>query len=132
MGNDIGSGLTMFILDDEEDICIFSKRFFEKRGFIVKTSLTIKDALDSISKMKFDVALLDHHMKDGSGMDVLKAFREKQAQCHCIMLTVEEDKTVMAEAKKMGAADYLLKPLILMDIEKAIDKAVKKSKGKAR
>ena len=132
MGANIGAGLIIFILDDEEDICLFSKRFFEKRGFKVQTSMTIKDALSRINKNKFDVALLDQHLEGGSGMDVLKAIREKQPECQCIMLTVEDDKTIVVNAKKMGAVDYLFKPLKIEDIDKAISRVVKKIKKETK
>ena len=132
MGEDTGVGLTILILDDEKDLCEFSKRFFEKRGFVTHASLTVKDALNKINSTKFDVALLDQHMKNGSGLEVLKALREIQPQCQCIMLTVEENKAIVDSAKKMGVADYLFKPVSLVDIEKAIKKAIKKVKGKAK
>ena len=132
MDEDIGVEMTMLILDDEKDLCDFSKRFFEKRGFVVHTSLTTKDAINKINKTKFDIALLDQHMNNGSGLDVLKALREKQPQCQCIMLTVEDNKEIIANAKKMGAVEYLFKPSILTDIEKTINKVVKKIKGKGK
>lgn len=126
MDENIGKGLTMLILDDEEVVCEIGKGYFEKQGFNVQASLTIKDALSRINKNKFDVSLLDLHLEGGSGIDVLRVLREKQPRCQCIILTVENQESIVGKARAMGVADYLIKPLRLQEINKAVDKAVKK------
>ena len=118
----------MLLLDDEKVICEIGKRLFEKRGFKVHAVLTVKEALSKIDQYQYDIALLDQHLERGSGLDVLKVLREKQPQCQCIMLTVEDDQAIIAQAKAMGAVDYLIKPLQIKDIDKAINKVAKRIK----
>lgn len=124
----IGKGLRILILDDEEDICHFSREFFERRGFEVYTSLTGNAALNTINKVDVDIAILDIYLYKGniSGIDVLKSIQEKQPKCQCIMLTRDDNETVIKETKKIGAVDYLMKPLTLEKVEKAVTKVVNK------
>ena len=131
MTDKIGHGLTIFILDDEKDICQFSKRFFEKRGFKVHTAEDLASALNIIKNEKIDIALLDVHIGKASGIDVLKMILEKQALCQCVMLTRDDNKEIMEASSKIGAVDYLIKPLTLDKIESAVSKIVKRiGKGK--
>ncbi len=131
----IGKGLSIFILDDEKDICQYVKEFFVKRGFKVTAALNSKAAVGAIKKIKPHIALLDIRLseKDKTGLDVLKAVREKHPDCCCVMVTYMDDENIMRQAMDMGASDYLKKPLTLPELEKTINKIVKKVKegGKA-
>lgn len=124
----IGEGLTIFVLDDEKDICQFVKEFFIKRGFDVYTALTGKAAINAIKKIQPDIALLDIRLteKEMTGLDVLKFIREKHPDCCCVMVTYMDDEKIIKQAMEMGAIDYLKKPLTLPEIEKTISKIVKK------
>ncbi len=124
----IGEGLTIFVLDDEKDICQFVKEFFIKRGFDVYTALTGKAALNAIKKIQPDIALLDIRLteKEMTGLDVLKFIREKRPECSCVMVSYIDDQSLVDQSAEMGAVDYLRKPLTLPEIEKVINKIVKK------
>ena len=124
----IGKGLTIFILDDEKDICQYVKEFFVKRGFKVTTALNSKAAVSAIKKIKPHIALLDIRLseKDKTGLDVLKAVREKHPDCYCVMVTYMDDEGIVKQAMDIGAIDYLKKPLTLPEIERTINKIVKK------
>lgn len=126
----MGDGLIIFILDDEKDICQFVKEFFVKRGFEVYTALNSKAAVTTIKKIKPDIALLDIRLadKDASGLDVLKSLKEKHPSCLCVMVTYMDDEKIIKQAMDMGAIDYLKKPLTPAEIEKTINKIVKKTR----
>lgn len=126
----MGDGLIIFILDDEKDICQFVKEFFVKRGFEVYTASNSKAAVTTIKKIKPDIALLDIRLadKDASGLDVLKSLKEKHPSCLCVMVTYMDDEKIIKQAMDMGAIDYLKKPLMPAEIEKTINKIVKKTR----
>ena len=114
----------LLIIDDEKDICVFEKNYFEKRDFRVSVAQTGETALKLAAKQKPDIALIDVHMAKGmNGMEILKKLLEIQPGCRCIMATWDKDRA--AEAKKMGAVDYLIKPVQLQDVDNMINKAVK-------
>jgi DNA-binding response OmpR family regulator len=128
MGELIGKGLKILILDDEGDIRRFSKEFFQRRGFAVTTASTGQSAISFVKKTRFDIAILDIHLLKGnkSGIDVLKFIREARPDCFCLMLTRDNDQKTMDETTQLGAYDYLVKPLTLKKVETAIKKVVKK------
>lgn len=124
----IGKGLKILVLDDEEDIRHFSREFFQRRGFAVSTAATSRAAFLFVKRTRFDIAVLDIHLHRGnkSGIDVLRLIREIRPDCYCIMLTRDNDQKIMEEAARLGASDYLVKPLTLQKVETAIKKVVKK------
>lgn len=124
----IGKGLTIFILDDEKDICQYVGEFFIKRGFKVTAALNSKAAASVLKKIKPHIALLDIRLseKDKTGLDVLKSVREKHPDCCCLMVTYMDDENIIRQAMDMGAVDYLKKPLTFLEIERTINKIVKK------
>ena len=128
MTDKIGKGLTIFILDDEKDICHFVKEFFLKRGFDVYTALTSRAAVNTIKKIQPDIALLDIRLpeKERTGLDVLQLIKEIRPGCYCVMVTYVDDWELIARATEIGAVGYLKKPLTLPELEYTINKIVKK------
>ncbi len=134
MTEKIGEGLKIFLLDDEKDICHFFKVILVRRGFEVHTALTGQAAVNVIKNFKPDIAVLDIHLAEGKmdGIDVLKAIRKKRPNCRCLMVTVADNENLMKEAKELGAIDYLVKPLTLVNVEGKINKIVKLIRKGAR
>ena len=128
MSKELGSGLKILILDDEKDICHFTKEYFIQRGFDVHAVLKGKAAITFAKKEKPDIALLDIHLnkEEMSGIDVLKAIREINSDCYCIMVTRDDNKEKEDEARQLGAFDYLTKLNTAKSLDKIILRAVKK------
>lgn len=69
----------------------------------------IHDALELVNAMRFDVALLDLGLPDGSGVEVVQALREKQPETQSVVVTIHEDDDHLFPALQAGAFGYLLK-----------------------
>ncbi len=130
MNKDIGKGIKVLILDDDKDICHFLKEFLSNRGFIVKGVLSAENANIYLTKFKPDIAILDVYLFKSTvtGIDVLENTRKTLPTCACIMVTRADDAKIIQKAKLLGAYDYLVKPLTLEKVEKAILRAVKNHK----
>jgi two-component system response regulator (stage 0 sporulation protein F) len=115
----------LLVVDDENDICDFVKTFFKDRGFHVFTALSGEDALATIKKDRPDMVLLDIKMKGMDGLAALKHIKELDKSIKIIMVTALEDQDKMHEAYKLGACDYIIKPLILDYLEQAVLKNLK-------
>ena len=114
----------LLIIDDEKDICDFIKSLFERRGFEVYTAARDSVALKIAKAKRPDIALIDIHMKKGSGgIEILKSLREIHPDCKCIMATWDKEKAL--EAVEMGAVGYVIKPNEIKDLISAVNKAVK-------
>ncbi|MEO8501383.1 MAG: sigma-54 dependent transcriptional regulator, partial [Vicinamibacteria bacterium] len=73
--------------------------------------------------LEFDVALLDMHLLDGTGEDILLRLGDEGSSTEAIMLTGDRDITSAVQAMKLGAYDYLVKPSPLADVELAVGQA---------
>ena len=110
----------LLIVDDEVDIRAFAKNFFKKRGIEVFTSKGGQEALKIIESEKPDLVLLDIHMEEMSGVDVLKHLRQNSNQTKVVMVTGVEDEDTVNEAYSLGIKGYVHKPLILEELEKVV------------
>lgn len=115
----------LLVVDDESDICDFVTTFFQDRGFQVMTALNSDDALSAIKKDRPDLILLDIKMKGMDGIATLKHIKELDKNIKVIMVTALDDQERMREAYKLGACDYITKPLVLDYLEQAVLKNLK-------
>ena len=115
----------LLVVDDEIDICDFVKTFFKDRGFSVFTALSAEEALSITKKESPDLVLLDIKMKGMDGLAALKHIRELDKDIKIIMVTALDDQDKMREAYKLGACDYITKPLILDYLEQTVSKHLK-------
>jgi DNA-binding NarL/FixJ family response regulator len=69
----------------------------------------IHDALELVKAVRFDLALVDLGLPDGSGVDVVAALREAQSECQSVVVTIHDDDDHLFPALQAGAFGYLLK-----------------------
>jgi DNA-binding NarL/FixJ family response regulator len=69
----------------------------------------VHDALAQVSAQKFDLALIDLGLPDGSGVDVVTALREAQAEALSVIVTIHDDDEHLFPALQAGAYGYILK-----------------------
>jgi len=117
----------LMIVDDEEDICNFVKQFFGARGFEVTCAFDGKEAVSIINAVNPDLVLMDIRMPNLDGMATLAKIREMRPQQKVIMVTCVDDLERMDEAKKLGALEYITKPLVLDELEKKVLGVFKKA-----
>ena len=115
----------LLVVDDENDICDFVKTFFKDRGFHVFTALNGEEALSIAKRERPDLVLLDIKMKGMDGLAALKHIKELGRSIKIIMVTALDDQDKMREAYKLGACDYITKPLILDYLEETVLKNLK-------
>lgn len=115
----------LLVVDDEVDICDFVKTFFKDRGFHVLTALNADEAISITKKERPEIVLLDIRMKGMDGVAALKHIKEIDKNIKIIMVTALEDQDKMNEAYKLGACDYITKPLTLDYLEQAVLKNLK-------
>lgn len=112
----------ILVVDDEIDICDFVKNFFEERGYQVLTALSGEDAIVIAKSESPELVLLDIKMKGMDGIAALKHLREIDRSQKVIMVTALEDQDKMDEARRLGACDYVTKPLMLDYLENTVER----------
>jgi len=101
----------LLVVDDEPGMLGLIQRFAGPAGFDVHTNESATDAIATIRECAPDVAIVDLRMPEVGGLDVLRAIREAQPECRVILMTAHAEVDSAIEAVKLGAMDYLSKPL---------------------
>ncbi len=111
----------LLIVDDEEDISFPTQSYFKKRGFNVTTTESGAEALELVESFHPDVVILDLSIKDLDGLEVLRRIRAANKKIRVIIVTGQIVKKILVEeVVALGISEFMNKPIILIDIEKAI------------
>lgn len=115
----------ILIVDDEINIGLLLSKFLTRNGFSVNTATSGVSAQDYLSKDQYDLVLCDYRLEDTDGKEMLIKIKENYPQTGVIIITGYSDIKLAVELIKLGAYDYITKPLypdeILNTINKAID-----------
>jgi two-component system response regulator RegA len=110
---------TVLVVDDDEVFRTRLGRALGERGFVVTLAATVDDALAAVGEAP-EYAVVDLRMPGKSGLELLKALREKDPNTRVVMLTGYGSIPTAVEATKLGAAGYLTKPADADDVVKAL------------
>ena len=102
---------TLLLVDDEPAILDILRVVAEEAGFRVVSCAGGADALEHLQRHRADIAAVDLHMPEVGGLEVLKAIREADPDCRVILMTGFGTIDSAIEAIKLGATDYLTKPI---------------------
>ena len=114
----------ILIIDDEEGIRFTFNKFLSSENYEVATAKDFDEAINHISKNKFDVVFADIILKGKTGMDVLREIKKRKMNCPVIMITGYPNIDTASEAVRLGAFDYIPKPIQKDSLFHAIDVAL--------
>jgi two-component system, NtrC family, response regulator HydG len=101
----------ILVIDDEESIRFTFERFLAAEGHIVATAESCSEALARINETSFDVVFADIILGDGTGIDILREIRARGLNCPVIMITGDPAVETAADSIRLGAFDYIPKPI---------------------
>ena len=112
-------------VDDEIDLLKPHIIYLDQKGYNVQSSRSGDEALDLLKLRNFDLIFLDENMTGLSGLETLALIKEKYPRVPVIMITKNEEESIMDEAIGSKISDYLIKPVnprqILLAIKKNIE-----------
>jgi len=115
----------ILIIDDEQSIRDIFSLLLEEKGYLVETAETGRDGLSRARKFLPDAILLDMNLPDTTGIEVLSKIKKSLPQTEVIIITAFGTIKNAIEATKMGAYDYLEKPVdndeLLLLISRALE-----------
>jgi len=115
--------IKILVVDDEVKVCEFLVRIMVAYGYDAITSNHGKDALAKVWKEDPDIVLLDIKMPGMNGIDVLKCLKKSDPLLPVIIVTANDDIDTVVQAIKIGAYDYVTKPLNAEKIKIVIENA---------
>ena len=110
----------LLIVDDDKVLLRRLSKSMEAYGFQVTAVSSIEEAETAIADIKFDTAVLDLKLADGSGLSIVKKLASNNPKCKAIMLTGFGNIATAVAAMKVGAIDYLPKPASAEQIKNAL------------
>jgi two-component system response regulator HydG len=120
---------TILIIDDDRDMCLLLKRFLTRHGYEVLEAYNGKKALEILESTEPSLVMCDFRLDDMEGNVLLGKIKERYPHLPVIIITGYSDIKIAVEVMKMGAYDYITKPLfpdeILVTIKKALEDATK-------
>lgn len=107
----------MLVVDDERETTLLLTHFFSQKHYDVLSAFNGKEAINIVKTHRPPIVLLDIKMEDINGLEVLKRIKEIDKNIKVLMLTALDDEETITEAKKLGADDYIPKPLSIEHLE---------------
>jgi two-component system, OmpR family, response regulator len=127
--HEINSSLgRILIVDDEADICFFLSQNLKKRGYTTSYSHTVRQAEKQIEKENPNVLLLDNHLPDGNGVDLLERVHQKYPGIKVVMITAHDSPADRSAAQKNGVDFFLAKPFTISEVNNVVDMMMTKNK----
>jgi DNA-binding NtrC family response regulator len=101
----------LLVVDDEPIVCAVMSRLAEPVGFEVVACSSAAEAVATLSRRPADMAFVDLRMPDTDGMHLLRQIRDTAPACEVVLISGFATIESAVEAVKLGARDYLTKPL---------------------
>jgi DNA-binding response OmpR family regulator len=99
----------VLIVDDEVRIRVNVARVLSRRGFLMDMAGSVSEAKEMLAAQKYDAALVDWQLPDGTGLEIIGLIRGSHPSTHVLMLTCREEPTDRLRAFDAGADDYVVK-----------------------
>jgi DNA-binding NtrC family response regulator len=117
---------SILLIDDDPEVLALLVRFFEQRNWLVFRSVDAAAAAALYDRERPDLVLLDLELPGVNGLRLLEALRARDADATVIMLTGYADIATAVEAMRLGAENFLTKPVELPHLEAATERAYEK------
>ncbi len=115
----------VLIVDDDVTFCLMLETFLNKHGFNVQQSFSYSEGSKKIASFKPDIVLTDLRLPDNDGLEVLRTVMRESPHVPVVLMTGYADIRTAVQAMKLGAFDYVAKPVnpdeILITINRALN-----------
>jgi two-component system response regulator RegA len=116
----VPSERSLLIVEDDRSFLQRLAKALESRGFSVVTAESVAEGLLQVEKSTPAFAVVDMRLADGNGLDVISALKRRRPEARGIILTGYGNIATAVNAVKMGAVDYLAKPVDADDVVAAL------------
>lgn len=117
---------TLLLVDDEKDFRESLALHLQDRGFQVYLAATSAEAINRFRRINPLFVLMDVHLPDGNGLDLMRQMKAEIPEVEIIMITGYVDMELIIKSFQSEAADFLTKPIRREALHQALDRAMKK------
>jgi len=110
------TGAKILVVEDEKNVALTLVERLSKEGYEVSLASSVTEAHGEITSRKFDLALLDVGLPDGSGFDVAAFLKKNQPAAALIFITAFGSPEDRVHGLELGAEDYVVKPFNLKEL----------------
>lgn len=111
---------SVLLVEDDESTALLVKHFLEECDFRVDISNSVTMAISNIKFEKYSVILLDINLPDFDGFEILKFLNKNKINIPAIVISAYSNKDLKLQAFKLGANDYMVKPIDPEELEARI------------
>ncbi|RNL18244.1 sigma-54-dependent Fis family transcriptional regulator, partial [Xanthomonas vasicola pv. vasculorum] len=119
------------IVEDDEDVARMLAALVAREGHRVSTCATLVDARRALAISPPDLMLLDVHLPDGSGFELLEAAQASTHDIEVVLITGQASLETSIRALRLGAADYLVKPVQPQQLRHLLSRLMRPSRLRA-
>lgn len=118
---------SVLVVDDEPAMRTALQAHFVRHGWTVRTASGVQEAMRAVEQSAFELVITDVRMRDGNGLDLLGFLRQEAPATPVILLTAFGSVPEAVESMRVGAFDYLMKPLSFDQLESAAVRVMRKA-----
>lgn len=122
----------ILIIDDDSFICEILKKHLKNHGYQVETAFSANSAFELFKSKSFQMVLCDFRLPDSSGLEVLQKMRTMNPDIPVVIMTAYADVRMAVKLMKMGADDYITKPIQQEELLNLIAKLLQAPKEKKK
>ncbi len=116
--------ISLLLVDDDTELLEDMQQYFHHQQYDVATASDAERALELSDRRAFDLIILDQMMPGTSGIELLENLKKRGNEAEVVMLTGEGTIQSAVEAMKLGAREFLTKPIRLGELDRLVRKAV--------
>jgi DNA-binding NtrC family response regulator len=116
----------VLIVEDDEQVRHFLSECLSRAGYEVRAAATGRDGLALLETMIFEAALVDIHLPDMFGTEVLEAAKRRDPEIDVVIMTGYPEVDTAVQALRLGAYDYLIKPLDWLSLHQSLKRIVER------
>jgi len=116
----------ILLIEDDDQIRPLLKDCLTRDGYEVRTAENGRSGLAQLETTLFDAALIDIHLPDMTGIDVLEALKRRDQEIDVVIMTGFPEVETAVQALRLGAYDYLIKPLEMISLQHSFKRIVER------
>ena len=120
----------ILIVDDEPSSLELLGFYLKEKGYEIKCATTGRECLEDLASFEPEILILDIRLPDADGLEILRRLKEGGGAAHVIIVTAFHDMSTTIRAMKLGAFEYIPKPIDVDELELAIVRALELSRTK--